>query len=538
MVHQEYLDHLEKHFALRADDIEFAGRMDYFEKEIKIMQNINLDPAIPILHSLYSPAKREIAKDPTCMLRSLILMTVLRQTGVTGWVKYTRMEPLIAILTGFHPGAVPGVGTYYDFMKRIIDGPYRKPCSCENQVRRSEYNAGRHLRNLKKEKELKKNDFDPHHSQSEKLAQELLDNADLPRPKDMYRILENLHIQLGVLPSIQTGLISDLQNLVISGDGSILETAASGNGRPACACRSQGIYKCGHDRYYSSPTAQWCYDHHQDRYIFGDRYYHLVVTQNGHDFPLLTHMPGGNQSDYTLSLSSFDRFIKAMRENNLGISVSTFIGDGHHDAEAHYRYFQAKNVIPIIPLSKATEKVYPHLSDDSSIRLDEDGVPLCPAGKRMRRHTYIAAKQKHVYSCPAKRNTHRGGKSMYVFHEKECPLEQDCQPQSPLGPYVHLRASTDPRLFPPLPRTSQKFKDLMKQRGASERCNFINDAYGVEGSSRNADYGLIRLTLANIAHHAEVRYRSAQKESSANAMLNEVLASTLRVAEIECQNSS
>ena len=197
MLHHEYLDHLAKHFRLRADDIAFSAKLGLFEKEIYIMKNVNLDPVIPILDSLYSPAKRKKAKDPTCMLRSLILMTVLRQRGITGWVAWTRFDPLIAILTGFEPDATPGIGTYYDFMKRIVDGPYRKPCQCEKRVRRSKYNAGLHIRNLEKEKKTKKNDFDPNHSQSEKLARTLLENEEEPRPKDMYRILEDLQHSTG-----------------------------------------------------------------------------------------------------------------------------------------------------------------------------------------------------------------------------------------------------------------------------------------------------------------------------------------------------
>jgi hypothetical protein len=54
----------------------------------------------------------------------------------------------------------------------------------------------------------------------------------------------------------------------------------------------------------------------------------------------------------------------------------------------------------------------------------------------------------------------------------------------------------------------------MNQRSASERCNFINDSYRVEGACRNADYSLIRLTLANIAHHAVIRYEEAKKQLS------------------------
>ncbi len=87
------------------------------------------------------------------MLRSLILMTMLKVTSITRWVAQTRAVAFYAVLAGFEPDDTPGVGTYYDFMKRIIDGPYRKPS--EDRVSRCRFNAGRHLRNIKKEKEKK-----------------------------------------------------------------------------------------------------------------------------------------------------------------------------------------------------------------------------------------------------------------------------------------------------------------------------------------------------------------------------------------------
>ena len=538
-IHQQYLDHLDAYFGSRSEDNDFENKLEYYEKEIHILKNLDLDPAIPILASIYSPGKLGDARDPPGMLRSLILMTALRVQGITEWVRMTKHDPLLAVLMGFESGHVPGIGTYYDFMKRIINGPYRRPSQCENQVKRTQYNSGPHKRNLKKEKEARKNDFDPNHSKSEKLADKLLADSEEPRPRDMYMILEDLHIQLGVKPCIREGLITDLQNLIISGDGSILQTAASSQGKPTCSCRSEGVYRCHHDRYYTSPTAKWCFDHIRDAFLFGDRYYHLVVTQGGHDFPLLTYMPGGNESDYTLSLTSFDHLEKALLENELHIGISTFIGDGHHDSYAHYHYFEEKNVIPIIPLSKPSQKAYPHLpDDDSDVRLDTDGVPLCPMGVRMRHHCHNKKKGKHVYSCPAKRQTHKNGKSCYVFHEKECPNKLDCSPKSSLGPFVYLKSSTDPRLFPPLPRSSGKFKDLMNQRSASERCNFINDSYGVESACRNADYGLIRLTLANIAHHSTIRYKESKKPSLVDGMLLDLMENARTEAACEFQDTT
>ena len=355
------------------------------------------NPAIEILNGLYSPVKRAPHRDPVSVSRSLTLMTLLRVSSITNWVKETRSLPLLPILAGFEPNDAPGVGTYYDFFKRLIDGPYTKPC--EHKVKRSDFICGLHKRNFKTERSAKKDDFDPNHSKSETLADELLVQASKPRPDGFSKILEDLLFRIGISPSIEQGLLKDLHNLTVSGDGSILKTAASSQGKPSCSCRSEKIYKCDHDRYYSSPTANWCHDAYRDCSIFGDRYYLLVAHQNGHDLPLLAIMPGGNESDYTLSLKAFDRLLKAIRENNLPISsskvqssgltfeplnpepgtlmnISAFCGDGHHDSYAHYRYFGVKGVIPIIPLSGNSKKAFPHLLDDRGINLDTDGTPL------------------------------------------------------------------------------------------------------------------------------------------------------------------
>ena len=132
----------------------------------------------------------------------------------------------------------------------------------------------------------------------------------------------------------------------------------------------------------------------------------------------------------------------------------------------------------------------------------------------MRRHQYDRRQRKHVFRCPAKRGTHRNGKPVYVFREEECPLKKDCQPKSYLGPFVYIKCETDPRFFPRCPRDGKLYRQIVRQRSALERINFINDSYKTDGTCRNADYGLIRLTLANIAHHASVRYEEAKKSGA------------------------
>ncbi|WP_207687160.1 hypothetical protein [Desulfonema limicola] len=60
-------------------------------------------------------------------------------------------------------------------------------------------------------------------------------------------------------------MITELDNIVVTGDGSIMQTASSRYGKTTCECRKKGDYKCGHSRIYSSRTAQICYDHHHNK---------------------------------------------------------------------------------------------------------------------------------------------------------------------------------------------------------------------------------------------------------------------------------
>ena len=192
------------------------------------------------------------------------------------------------------------------------------------------------------------------------------------------------------MPTIEQGVLSNALQITISGDGSILKSNASGSGKPACSCRDEGIFKCDCPRYYSSATAKWRSNQHNDKFEFGDRYYHIVTTQNGHDFPLLVSMPGGNESDYTLSINAIDRLLKGVNENDIDMSFKYFAGDGHHDSQAHYTYLNAKNIIPVIPLSENTKKTLTHLDN---LTLDDDGTPLCPGNLKMRYHGFNQKKQ-------------------------------------------------------------------------------------------------------------------------------------------------
>ena len=60
---------------------------------------------------------------PSILLRALLVMIAYKCTTITRWVTQLRITPILAIICGFDPTHVPGVGTFYDFMSRLWDLP-------------------------------------------------------------------------------------------------------------------------------------------------------------------------------------------------------------------------------------------------------------------------------------------------------------------------------------------------------------------------------------------------------------------------------
>ena len=64
--------------------------------------------------SKYGPPPRL----PSNMLRSYLLSILLKVSSITKWVELLKNCPLYAIISGFEPGDVPGIGTFYDYFSR------------------------------------------------------------------------------------------------------------------------------------------------------------------------------------------------------------------------------------------------------------------------------------------------------------------------------------------------------------------------------------------------------------------------------------
>jgi len=58
--------------------------------------------------------------DPVCLFRSYWLMCQYCDGSITKWIEQLK-DPLWAIMSGFEPGDIPGIGTFYDFENRLLD---------------------------------------------------------------------------------------------------------------------------------------------------------------------------------------------------------------------------------------------------------------------------------------------------------------------------------------------------------------------------------------------------------------------------------
>lgn len=110
MLHIGYHKHLRECFLCFYSSDEFWKTLGAHAKELTIIATLNLDPAADLLRTLYSPVHLDRSRDPVEMLRSLLLMTAVREPSITRWVERTRSSSVFAIMAGFTPDDTPGSG--------------------------------------------------------------------------------------------------------------------------------------------------------------------------------------------------------------------------------------------------------------------------------------------------------------------------------------------------------------------------------------------------------------------------------------------
>jgi hypothetical protein len=508
--HHEYLTHLRQRLLPLLEEPAITAKLEVYAYAFVTLTELNLDPQRKALEALYCPTGQGAPKDPVCMLRSWLLMTLLHETSSPdAWARRLKGDDLLALLTGFAPGQAPCGTALREFIIRYGDGPYALRSQQDTPL--SQTLRGQHERRLSDTTKARQAEADRRGiSQSEALCHRLLEEATTPRdPQALQTRLDDLLVELGLRPTIEAGLFGDdAAQLVVEGDGTPLKTAASPRGRRTCDC-SPGSKDCEHPRLYASGTAQWC-RHPSRGWVFGDESYTISAHVNGRDLPLMTIMGTGNESDYTLGPKALDELLKVIEAHELPLDIDIFIGDGHHDTLPFYRYCRVKGIRTVIPLNGAAADTdqkkappHPHLDAYPDVVFDTDGTPLCLKGCRMRHEHYDRAKDTQLFTCPAKRRTHKGE---WIFYAAECPAHADCCPDKALGFSRTLKVAINPRLIPEIPRCSSRYTTLYTERTGVERSHRVEDAYRLDRCTRHALYGLIRLTIVNIAKHARLRW--------------------------------
>lgn len=403
---------------------------------------LDLRRAEPFLKPLYA-ARGAPARDPTNLLRALLAMTHLRITSITRFVRRLKADRLLALCCGFdpnHPENLPGVGTFYDFFKRLwigADGGARPKILPRQRKPREKFKPDGRWQQK-------------HPGVLKRLAQRVVSRHRSEKRPEM--LLQILLARVFVDVSVEKGLISP-QNLVLAGDGTSLKSGGSSRGTKVCACRKKGILNCNCPRRYSDAGASWGWDSTREVFFWGRRLYELTAAGGIYDLPLYLRLGAGRRHDSVLAMTA----LAEARNLYPNLRFCVFTADAAHDATAIFEILNHWQIKPVIPLN---ERCGGHRSYQGPLKIDDLGRPICPAGYPMQYWGLDAKRSRLRWRCP-KICARKEIRSQIVCN-------QPCSP-SPTGRVVITKPKDDPRLFTPIPRASPLWQDIYRNRTAVER---------------------------------------------------------------------
>jgi hypothetical protein len=423
-------------------------------------------------------------RDPASMLRSYLLFLLVRpEIGLTAWVDELRRVPFYAILSGFEPGDIPGVGTFYDFLSRFwaSEAVHLKP---KNKPRK------------RKPKRGKKGEKAPTTSPGKvkRLVEYLSRRPNVLTPQPFDRLQAFFQSQI-VAVSANLGLLGDMNSLTVAGDGTPVVTSAYPRSKKTCDCSAQGLANCNHRRLYSQPDCDSGWDSARERYFNGYHLYMLNAANSQNDLPLYPRLqPASRHDAVSLVLSSME-FTQRL---TLG-TVDQILLDAAHDAEAIYEWLDRQGIEPIIDLNVRTKK---NTSTDSDIQISPTGVPICPVGKEMKPNGYDNTQNRQKWRCPL-----------------ACGATNSCEKPCSSAKYgrtYHTFKADNLRLFPKISRQTEAWKLIYKRRTSVERSNKREKIdYKLEaGRHRSTKMWYIRIYGIMMCQHIDAWYACQKDELS------------------------
>lgn len=432
---------------------------------------LDLEPARPHLTACYDPrhAGGRPPRDPVCMLRALILMALLGESGLNPWVATLRARPELRILCGFpltdpdgDPDRGPGVATFYDFMARLLDGPPPKPTVTTRWTRPSTRRRGvkflRHIDREKRRRKASRPAIKRMRAVAQQVSEAIAGRGHTSRLHGFAGRMQQILARVAVARSAKLGLFPRLLDIAI--DGSCVRTHATPRGWQPDTPVEEG------HRHYSDPEATWGYDATRETHFFGHKAHAFVVRTATRDLPVQLVIDGAHEPDGVLAALDLHDVKHLLTEHAPDHTVRSVIADAAYDAEAFYGLIDDIDAAAIIALNPRN----PLRAEPDT---DSDGVPLCKGGCRMRRCGYNKRRGVMVYNCPAKRPTRRKGKVIHTFRPERCPLDNPlvdlCEPKSKMGPLAYVRPADNPRVNLRIPRGDETFDQLYRKRSSVER---------------------------------------------------------------------
>jgi len=481
--HQDYLifvtDQLQKEYGTPDARLllqQFYGDLLFWITPIDLSSTASL-----VRTSYSSKTKGRAPRDPGDMLRSALLMTKSGMS-VDDWVRALRTIPVYAILSGFEPRDTPGVGTFYDFFRRLWRAA-------------SPHKTGRTKRRLKKpRKKGKKNEKQkPKNPKiTEKLVARILREGKTHYAPKEHDLLQQLFQTMFVAPSAAKGLLGDTNAFRVIGDGSPVETGARSYGKFLCDCRKSGNWKCTCKRQFSDPDADWGWDSYREKYYYGRTLYMFTAADSPYNLPVYPRLFRASQHDSVSWICGY----RELRYWYADWKVGEAILDSAHDALPIYTMLEHDDVSAIIDLNlrRSGHLVY------NEMKINSDGVPVCPIGRQLVCWGRCPGRQRIKWRCPAK------------VGKWECPTP--CSP-SEYGRTFYTSTADNPRLFPRIRRDSKQWRKRYALRTGVERCIKRQKVdYKLEDSrGRSSRHWNIRVYLIAMCQHADAWLEEAKKHN-------------------------
>ena len=465
------------------------------------LEQTDLDLAYPILATLYSDNRGRLARHPVCMFRACLAMMECGVTSFDVWRQMMHDDPFYALISGFHPADVPGVGTFYDFQDRLVQRLHQPRTTPRRPHRRREQQD-------KADQHKDKNDLRPHQDIVNRLADRILARSFQPTSPAAVlegygdfsalpvweQILQPIFYACFVAHSAELGLI-DLENLHVAGDGSKLPTWANPRGKKLCDCDNRGKKledRCDCPRAYRDPLARWGWDSYRQCWVYGYSIYELTAYSFQHrcQLPLVVSLADCNRHDCVHGLATLYH-----GHEIFDLPIQTASLDAAHDALGLFRLATRRwHMALVVPLN---ERNTDNLQYAGPLRLEE-GVPICPANLPMRRWGFCPDRLRIKWRCPL-------AAAKKTLELTACPFfGNDCS-DSPYGRVIYTYPQENYRLHTLIPRDSDLWQCHEDARSCAERSikRKKYDFHLLQTRTAGRDRWFFRLMLAAMCQHID-----------------------------------